>query len=126
MRQWAEALAAEVQQWPGVTLKNAFGMRLLYRKGVVFAALPSTRALYEEDAILIKFMTPPAKLANRIAAEPRFVGTMEQRMTKTHKSAGESKRWRIFRIREDADVHRAIEWMAEAYQVARKPGRRAG
>jgi hypothetical protein len=124
MRGWAEALAGEVEQWQGVTLKNAFGMSLLYRNGVVFAALPKTRAPYEEDAILIKFMSEPAAIAKRIAGEPLFVGTMEQRMTKKHKTVGESKRWRILRIREDADVHAAIEWMAEAYRVARQSSRR--
>jgi hypothetical protein len=125
MRGWAEALAGEVKQWPGVTLKSAFGMMLVYRTGIVFAALPRTRALYEEDAVLIKFMSEPAALAKRIAGEPRFVGTMEQRMTKKHKTVSESKRWRILRIREDADVHTAIEWMAEAYRVALQGSRRA-
>ena len=126
MRGWAEALAGEMEDWPGVTVKNAFGMRLVYRKGVVFAALPSTRALYEEDAILIKFNAETVQLAKRIAGETRFAGTMEQRRTSKAKTAGEGKRWRILRLREDADVHAAIEWLAEAYGVAGKEGRRAG
>jgi hypothetical protein len=126
MREWAEALAAEVAQWPGVTVKNAFGMAMVYRNGVVFAALPKTRALYEEDAILIKFNAEPSALAKRITAEPRFAGTMEQRITNEHKTTRESKRWRILRIHEDADVHMAIEWLAEAYSVARKkPGKKS-
>jgi hypothetical protein len=120
MRGWAEALAGEVGEWPGVTVKNAFGMRLVYRNGVVFAALPKTRALYEEDAILIKFNAESSSLAKRIANETRFAGTMERRMAKKHKTTRESERWRILRIREDADVHSAIQWLAEAYQVARK------
>jgi len=49
---------------------------------------------------------------------------MEQRMTKKHKEVSEGKKWRILCIREDADVHAAIEWMAEAYRVARKGSRR--
>lgn len=126
MRGWAEALAGEVEEWPGVTVKNAFGMRLVYRNGVVFAALPKTRALYEEDAILIKFNAETVQLAKRIANETRFAGTMEQSMAQKHKTTGESKRWRILRIREDADVHAAIEWLAAAYGVARKDGRRTG
>src|SRR3974390_1687484 len=120
MRGWGEALAAEVEEWPEVTVKNAFGMRLVYRKGVVLAALPGTRALHEEDAILIKFNAESSSLAKRIADDPRLVGTMEQHITNKHKATGESKRWRILRLREDADVHAAIEWLAEAYQVARK------
>lgn len=117
MRGWGEALAAEVIQWTGVTAKSAFGMTMVYRNGMVFAALPKTRALYEEDAILIKFNAESSALAKRIASESRFAGTMEQQM-KRHKTTGESKRWRILRIREDADVHVAIEWLAEAYGAA--------
>lgn len=126
MRGWAEALAGEVEEWPGVTVKNAFGMSMVYRNGVVFAALPKTRALYEEDAILIKFNAETVQLAKLIANETRFLGTMEQSMAKKHKSTRESKKWRILRFREDADVHAAIEWLAEAYGVARKDGPRAG
>jgi hypothetical protein len=56
MRGWAEGLRREVEDWPGVTLKSAFGMTLVYRSSVVFAALPGTRALYEEDAILVEIL----------------------------------------------------------------------
>ncbi len=122
IRNWAQALAREVETWPGTTLKNAFGMTLVYRRGVVFAALPKTRALYEEDAILLKFMGEPADLTARIEAEKRFAaGTMEQRRSGKGKRGGEGRRWRIFLMREDADVHAAIEWLAEAYRVARRP-----
>jgi hypothetical protein len=125
MRNWAAALAGEVGTWPGVAMRSAFGMTLVYRNGTVFAALPKTRALYEEDAILLKFKEQPASLAQRIAAEPRFAGTMEQRRKTKGKSGGEGQRWRIFRMRDDGDVHRAIEWLAEAYGVAGKASRKA-
>jgi hypothetical protein len=120
MRGWAEALAGEVEQWPGVTLKSAFGMMLVCRSGIVFAALPRTRALYEEDAILIKFNAESPALAARIAADKRFTGTMQQRRTTKAESVGEGQRWRIFPMREDADVHAAMEWLVEAYEAARK------
>jgi hypothetical protein len=127
IRNWAQALSREVETWPGTTLKSAFGMTLVYRKGVVFAALPKTRALYEENAILLKFMAEPADLAARIEAEKRFAaGTMEQKRTGKGKRGGEGRKWRIFVMQEDGDVHAAIEWLAEAYRVAgqvRKPRR---
>jgi hypothetical protein len=123
MRGWAEALAREVEQWPGVTLKSAFGMMLVYRSGIAFAALPRTRALYEEDAILIKFNAESPALAARIVADRRLAGTMQERRTTNVKSRGEGQRWRIFPMREDADVHAAMEWLAEAYRVARKTGK---
>jgi hypothetical protein len=93
-------------------------MTMLYRNGVVFGALPRTRALFEEDAILLKFNWEPRGLAARIAGEPRFVaGTMEQRHANKRKG-GEGRRWRIFLMREGADFHPAIEWIAEAYRLA--------
>lgn len=120
MRAWAEALHREVESWPGVTLKPAFGMIMVYRKGVVFAALPRTRALFEDDAILLKFNRETPALLKRIAAEPRFTpGTMEQRHD-NKKKGGEGRHWRIFLLRSDPDVHIAIEWLAQAYQSVPK------
>jgi hypothetical protein len=117
-RGWAEALRRELETWPGVTLKSAFGMTMVYRKGVVFAALPRTRALFEEDAILLKFNRESSKLMARIGLEPRFApGSMEQRHA-NKKRGGEGRRWRIFLMRADADVHPAIEWLGEAYRAA--------
>jgi hypothetical protein len=124
MRGWAEGLGREVGGWPGVTLKKAFGMSLAYRGETVFAALPGTRAIHHEDAILMKFMDEPPAVKARIEAEKRFAaGTMEQARTSKRKS-GEGRRWRMFLMREDADVHVAIEWLAEAYRVAGKAGPR--
>jgi hypothetical protein len=121
-RGWAQALAKEVESWPGVTVKNAFGMTMLYRKGVVFGALPHTRALFEDDAILFKFNHETPALLTRLAAETRFApGTMEQRHA-SKKKGGEGRRWRIFLLRSEADLHSAIEWLAEAHRLA-TPGR---
>lgn len=121
MRSWALGLGRELETWPGVILKNAFGMILAYRKGVVFAALPQTRALYEQDAILVKFLRTTPALSARIAADQHFAaGTMEQRSTGTDRNPkGEGSKWRIFLMRDDADVHAAIDWLSEAYQLAR-------
>ncbi len=125
-RGWAEALKRELETWPGVALKSAFGMTMAYRKGVVFAALPRTRTLFEEDAILLKFNRESPGLAARISAEPRFApGSMERRHA-NRKKGGEGRLWRIFLMRADADVHAAIEWLAEAYRVAAASPRSAG
>ncbi len=121
-RGWAEGLRRELEGWPEVTVKSAFGMTMVYRKGVVFAALPRTRALFEEDAILLKFNRESRTVAARIAAESRFAaGTMEQRhANKTN--GGEGRRWRIFLMRDGADLNAAISWLAEVHRLA-KPGR---
>ena len=100
MRAWAEALRAELAEWPGVTLKRSFGMFMAYRGDLIIAALPGTRALYSEDAILIKFHRETPALAERLAADPHFAaGTMAS----GHKSKGEGRKWRIFLMRRDAD-----------------------
>ena len=117
MRAWGEALRSEVEQWPAVRVKRSFGMTLAYRGDMVFAALPGTRALHSEDAIMLKFEQMPPRLEKRIAADPRFVpGTLAS----THRAQGEGRKWRFFLLRADTDVHAAIEWLAEAYRVARK------
>lgn len=123
MRGWAEALCHEVEGWPGVTVKKAFGMTLVYRSGVVFAALPGTRALYVEDAILLKFNNETPALTRRMAVETRFsAGTMDQGGATLEKRKGESRKWRIFLMMDLSDFHLAVEWLAEAYRVGRNPG----
>lgn len=117
MRAWGEALRAEVEQWPGVTIRRSFGMTLVYRGKLVFAALPSTRALHAEDVIMLKFEQDSAALARRVAAEPHFIaGTLAS----THKKQGEGRKWRFFRTASDADIHAAIEWLGVANEAARK------
>ena len=115
-RRWAATLQLELEQWPGVTAKRAFGMVMVYRRDVVFAALPGTRALYEEDAILIKFARESPALAKRIAAEKCFApGTMQERGKKKH---GEGRKWRIYLLLQERDAREAVEWLAHAYELA--------
>ncbi len=117
MRAWSQALRDEVENWPQVVLKKSFGMTFVYRAATIFAALPATRALYFEDAILLKFQTEPQALAKRFASDPHFArGTMQSGNRK-----GESRKWRIFLMSGDAHVHLALEWLAEAYKLARAP-----
>lgn len=120
-RRWADELRQEIEQWPGVAVKRSFGMVLVYRGEIVFAALPGTRALYEEDALLIKFARETTALAKRIAAEKRFAqGTMQQRGNSGKNKKGEGRKWRIYLLREERDVRDAVEWLARAYDLAGK------
>jgi hypothetical protein len=115
-QRWAEALRTELEQWPAVVVKRAFGMVMVYRGDVVFAALPATRALFEEDALLIKFARETPALIKRIAAEKRFAaGTMQER---GKKKQGEGRKWRIYLLREERDARDAVEWLARAYELA--------
>jgi len=54
MRRTFALLAEEAATWPGVSLKLMFGLRAVYREGVVFAMLPDKRSLEVVDAIAYK------------------------------------------------------------------------
>ena len=115
-KRWADALRVELELWPGVVAKRAFGLLMVYRGATVFAALPVTRALFEEDAILIKFVRENPALLKKIAAEKSFAaGTMQER---GRKKQGEGRKWRIYLLREERDAREAVEWLARAYQLA--------
>jgi hypothetical protein len=117
MRGWGEGLREELEQWPGVRVARNFGMVWVYRGDVVFAALPYTLALYAEEAIMLKFQEEKPVLAKRMAADPHFIATP---VGSARNPKSEGHKWRFFMLRGDADVHAAIEWLAEAYQMARK------
>lgn len=120
-QRWAEGLREELEQWPGVSAKRAFGMLLMYRDETVFAALPGTRALYEEDAILIKFHRETPTLKKRIENDKRFTpGTMQQR---GKKKQGEGRKWWIYLLRDERDVRDAVEWLAHAFELAKNPAK---
>ena len=115
MRMLAEGLRAELEQWPGVTVKRSFGMILAYRGKVIFGALPDTKAIYHEDAIMLKFAEEKMALLKRMEADPHFLAASKA----TGRSSKEGRKWRFFLIRDDKDVHAAVEWLAEAYELAR-------
>lgn len=115
MRILAEGLRAELEQWPSVTVKRSFGMMLAYRGKTIFAALPDTKAIYHEDAIMLKFAEEKPALLKRMEADPHFLLASKA----TGRSSKEGRKWRFFLMRDDKDVHAAVEWLAEAYELAR-------
>ena len=116
MRVFAEALRAELEQWPDVTVQRMFGIKLAYRGEIVFAALPDTKAIYHEDAIMLKFAEEKPALVKRMESDPHFISA---RAATGRSSKSEGRKWRFFLIREDGDIHAAIEWLAKAYELAR-------
>jgi len=117
MRVLGEGLRAELEQWPDVTMKRAFGMVLAYRGKVIFGALPDTKAIYHEDAIMLKFAEEKPALVKRMEGDPHFISA---KAATGRSSKSEGRKWRFFLIREDADLHVAIEWLAEAHKLARE------
>jgi hypothetical protein len=99
MQRWSAALEAEISTWPGVTTRPMFGMIALYRDGLIFGALPRTRALRTPFSVLVKL---PGARATRL---------------KTSKGPGAA--WKDVALGSVADLPEAIEWFGRAYERAR-------
>jgi hypothetical protein len=54
MRHLCALIDGEISQWPEVTARSMFGFRAYYRRGVIFALLPETRALETPNSIAYK------------------------------------------------------------------------
>jgi hypothetical protein len=54
MRHVCALIDGEISQWPEVTSRSMFGFRAYYRRGVIFALLPETRALETPNSIAYK------------------------------------------------------------------------
>jgi len=68
---------------------------------------------------MLKFAKEKPALIKRMEADTHFLSAS---LATGRKSKSEGRKWRFFLMREDKDVHAAIEWLAEAYELAR--GRR--
>lgn len=54
MKRTSVLLAEEMSNWPGVTMRPMFGLRAVYRDGVIFAMLPEKRSFEVPDGIAYK------------------------------------------------------------------------
>jgi hypothetical protein len=54
MKRTSVLLAEELANWPGVTMRPMFGLRAVYRDGVIFAMLPDKRSFEVPDGIAFK------------------------------------------------------------------------
>jgi len=54
MKRLSALLAVELANWPGVTMRPMFGLRAIYRDGVIFAMLPDKRSFETPDGIAYK------------------------------------------------------------------------
>jgi hypothetical protein len=54
MKRTSVLLAQELANWPDVTTRPMFGLRAIYRKGVIFAMLPDKRSFEIPDGIAYK------------------------------------------------------------------------
>jgi hypothetical protein len=54
MKRISVLLVDELANWPGVTMRPMFGLRAIYRNGVIFAMLPDKRSFEIPDGIAYK------------------------------------------------------------------------
>ena len=54
MQRLSALLGEELGNWPGVTTRPMFGLRAVYRNGVIFAMLPDKRSFEIPDGIAYK------------------------------------------------------------------------
>src|SRR3954462_10996880 len=99
VRVFSEFLLNELLSWPGVSSKHMFGLKGVYRDKVIFAALPSTRALNTSCSVSFKLPTKTPAILKAIEPDDRRL-TSDLR---THI-------WLSFEIRTDRDIPDAIEW----------------
>lgn len=103
-------LEQEVSGWPGVQSRPMFGMSGLYRNGVIFAALPRTRALHTANSIVFKLDPMPRELLGR-AKKDALISWEKQ---------GRKPRWYSFELHSADAISDALWWLEQAYQAAQR------
>lgn len=110
MRALSGLLEKEVLDWPDVSERPMFGYKGLYRDGVIFAALPRSRAMKSPRSILFKFASlSPASLLS-VQEDPRVDSLSGE------PGAG----WFVFEMENHSATQGALGWLARAYEAAKK------
>jgi hypothetical protein len=110
MKELSAMLEKEISDWPGVSKKPMFGYQGLYRNGVIFAALPRSRAMKSPRSIMFKFASvTPAILAS--ANKDSRVDTV---------SGMSGAGWFFFELDEVSATREALGWLGRAYEAAKK------
>jgi len=108
MQQWSAMLGTELATWPAVTTKPMFGMTAFYRGEQIFAVLPKTRAFETAKSVAFRLEKISDKVAQELKADARVnfnpIGS----------------KWISFEVDDAKDLNAALEWMARAYEAARK------
>ena len=108
MKAWSTALAAELSQWPQVTLKSFFGFTALYRGKTMFGLLPRTRSIFKGNAVAFRINFESGNLQSLIEKDPRIAAFDK-----------EGARWFTFELSCDTDLHDALDYLGRAFELAR-------
>ena len=109
MKAWSSALAAELVDWPQLTQKSFFGFTTLYRGKTMFGALPRTRG-FQGNSVAFRLDHASRGILDRIDKDARIAAFDKDK-----------KRWFLFELSSDADLHEALDYLATAFEAARNP-----
>lgn len=109
MRRLCAMLGGELQSLPGVSTRPMFGFLGYSRDGIIFAALPRTRALGSANSIIFKLNAAPERILQRARTDPRITISSKGR-----------KGWQSLEISSDLDIAAAQRWLLEAWRYAVK------
>ena len=109
MKEWSGLLEAEVASWPGTTSRAMFGMTVFYRKKMVFAALPRTRAFNTAHSVAFKLYKRSAQVKKLLEADERIARAFR-----------EDGKWISLDLRDERDLTHALKWLDRAYRSCGK------
>ena len=110
MKELSAMLEREVADWPGVSKRPMFGYQGLYRDGVIFAALPRSRAMKSPRSIMFKFASTSPAILDSTKKDSR-VDTI---------SRVPGPGWFFFEMDEASATKDALGWLGRAYAAAKK------
>ena len=109
MRRLFSLLGEELLTYPDVTTRPMFGLTGFYRRGIIFAALPRTRAIGAANEFIFKMNAAPKSILNRAANDPHI-----------HVSHKGIAGWQSFTLAEEYDLNAAQRWLDTAWKYAVK------
>lgn len=109
MKQWSAMLEQELRGWPGVSSRPMFGFIGMYRKNLIFAALPRSRAMVTPSSIIFRFDPMPAELSKYAQDDHRIDFARH----------APGKRWFSFALSSPEDLRDALWWLEQAYRRAK-------
>lgn len=110
MKELSAMLEKEIEEWPGVSKRPMFGFQGLYRNGVIFAALPRSRAMTSPRSIIFKFASASPTILEAIKKDSRVDSL----------SSMPGSGWFAFEMEETSSTQGALGWLGRAYEAARK------
>jgi hypothetical protein len=110
MKELSAILEKEISDWPDVSKKPMFGYQGLYRHGVIFAALPRSRAMRSPRSIMIKFAS----------ASPAILESAKKDSRVGNVSGMSGAGWLFFELDEASAMKDALGWLGRAYEASKK------